>query len=400
MKGLNSESVDLLDRIYNLRTQDSTVLADIEKDKDRVNELKNKTSELKAEIEDKISEITSMQKKINKQAKDVKELFAKVKKDQFAELSEALNIDFNPEVICHKIDMFLPDSIGKLETDKERLKEQLVKIDNEYTSAVIRYEELGFRYNEAIKDQERLERFINQALDSNINATREEIVSLLAKFGFSFEEQRSVAKLLMFPEDGLIEYNSALKDKLKVDNNVMSVDVKAEKLEDKDKKEEIKEEKIETPTIEEAKPLEEEKEEIVIKEDAPKTREEFREEKLSQKDEIIKFLKDNGYDYLEFTNDEFEKIVSGFDEGILSKNIALIDALGIEKDFFYGNASLLVDYELENKINKLKELGKMPKDIYLNANVLAKYNYKELESAIDTLRESGLDPKSVPLMAY
>ena len=48
----------------------------------------------------------------------------------------------------------------------------------------------------------------------------------------------------------------------------------------------------------------------------------------------------------------------------------------------------------------LKRVGKQAQDIYLNPNVLVKYNYNELESAIRVLNESGLDPRNVPLMAY
>ena len=39
-------------------------------------------------------------------------------------------------------------------------------------------------------------------------------------------------------------------------------------------------------------------------------------------------------------------------------------------------------------------------NIYLNPNVLIKYNLMELDSAIKVLEDSGLEPKNVPLMAY
>jgi len=61
---------------------------------------------------------------------------------------------------------------------------------------------------------------------------------------------------------------------------------------------------------------------------------------------------------------------------------------------------LLYDRELEQKISKLIEVGKEPFDIYLNPNILIKYNIKDLDSTIDRLKNSGLDPKKVPLIAY
>ena len=55
---------------------------------------------------------------------------------------------------------------------------------------------------------------------------------------------------------------------------------------------------------------------------------------------------------------------------------------------------------MKSKIDKLTNVGKLPQDIYLNPSVLTKYNLVELDSAIKTLEESGLEPKNVPLMAY
>ena len=64
------------------------------------------------------------------------------------------------------------------------------------------------------------------------------------------------------------------------------------------------------------------------------------------------------------------------------------------------NVSLLYDKEFESKVNKLMEIGKDAFDVYLNPDVLIKYNKKSLDSVIDTFKNSGLDPKIVPLMAY
>ena len=48
----------------------------------------------------------------------------------------------------------------------------------------------------------------------------------------------------------------------------------------------------------------------------------------------------------------------------------------------------------------LVNVGKDPFDIYLNPNVLLKYDLEELKQAINILTDSGLDPKKVPLMAF
>ena len=58
------------------------------------------------------------------------------------------------------------------------------------------------------------------------------------------------------------------------------------------------------------------------------------------------------------------------------------------------------DKQMKEKIEKLTSIGKMPQDIYLNPSVLTKYDLNGLNNAIDVLKQSGLDAKNVPLIAY
>ena len=60
----------------------------------------------------------------------------------------------------------------------------------------------------------------------------------------------------------------------------------------------------------------------------------------------------------------------------------------------------MLDSELTEKINILLELGKEPIDIYLNPSVLEKYSKDNLKDVIESLKNNGMDPKNVPLMAY
>ena len=98
--------------------------------------------------------------------------------------------------------------MNSLNSEKKKCAEELIKVEDEMNDAITRISELGIRKEEAISNQERLNRYFELALDSNINITRDEITLLLSKFGFTEEEQREAAKLLMFPEDGLFEYES------------------------------------------------------------------------------------------------------------------------------------------------------------------------------------------------
>ena len=61
---------------------------------------------------------------------------------------------------------------------------------------------------------------------------------------------------------------------------------------------------------------------------------------------------------------------------------------------------MMYDKELIEKVKLLLASGKEVLDIYLNPNVLVKYSLSELQKAIDTIKNNGMDPKEVPLMAY
>ena len=81
-------------------------------------------------------------------------------------------------------------------------------------------------------------------------------------------------------------------------------------------------------------------------------------------------------------------------------NIEYLNKIGLNKDLLIDNIEFFNDSELKSKIEKLLEIGKTPFDIYLNPNILNKYNLNELTKVINELKESGLDPKKVPLMAF
>ena len=65
-----------------------------------------------------------------------------------------------------------------------------------------------------------------------------------------------------------------------------------------------------------------------------------------------------------------------------------------------NHIAMLYDKELKDKVKMLLNVGKEVDDISLNPNVLLKYNKEELKNVIDTIKNGGMDPKDIPLMAY
>ncbi len=406
MRNLNTEMRMLLDKLYNLRGEDSVILVSMAKEKDEAVKTKERTSKRTTELQGQIEKLTSEKEVLAKEGESFKNALETIRRDDFVNVLKELSIAFDPNELKKELDVKLPKTLEEFASEKDKAEKELVLVEDEMNKATTKIEELGIRKDEALSNQERLNKYFELALEGNINITRDEITSLLEKFNFSEEEQREAAKLLMFPEDGLFEYETNYKNR---QSGKSISDVFKEAKETKtpviDVEPVVKPESIDTFKFDFMKDVEEtpKAETPVVSEiktgnvEAPK-----KEETKNQpsKESLIKLLESLGYDYLDFTSNDFEKLLANYDEETIKKNTEYIKSLKITLDFFADNVELLYDKEMSNKIEKLTSIGKMPQDIYLNPTVLTKYDLKGLNAAINLLNQSGLEPKNVPLIAY
>lgn len=358
MKMLTAEITKLLDKLYNLRGDDSVVLANMEKEKAKASATKERTTEEKEKLQVKIENLTEEERVLGEEGEKLVETLSRIKTDDFKTVLEKLNIDFNPDKLSEEINRLLPRTIDKVKEEKEIAKADLVRVEAEMNTAIATLEELIIRKDEAMSNQARLNEYFDLALQGNINITRDSITSLLEKFDFSEDEQREAAKILMFPEDALYEYEK----KIKAGESGKSI----------------------------SEVFAEAKENLVLED----------EKKLSPKEELVELLKELSFDYLDFTSNDLEKILANYNSKTLRENVEYAKEKNMNLDIFIDNVELLYDKDFKNKIDKLIEIGKDPLDIYLNPTVLKKYSIKDLENTIAKLKNSGLDPKKVPLLAY
>lgn len=372
MKALSPDVSALLDKLYNLRGEDSVVLVEMDKQKNKAEETKTRTTEEKKNLQEKIADLETQHEELDLQGEKLIELLSGINRDDYATVLDRLRIDFDPQSLVEKLNKSLPRTIDSVVLDTKKAEEQLVKVEEEMNTAITTIEELGIRRDTALANQEKLNEYFELALSGRINITRDSITSLLEQFNFTEEEQREAAKVLMFPEDALFSYDEKINAKEKSGKSISEV---------------IAEAKSAEPVVEEAfKIVEEEPVAVEVQ------------EKLGN--DIISLLDNAGIDYLDFTSQELDYLNANYDEELISKNIKFIKNLGIELDVFVNHVSLMIDTELQEKINMLLSVGKEPIDIYLNPSMLEKFTVQKLESAIATLRSNGMDPKNVPLMAY
>ena len=386
MKELSNNVRVLLEKLYNLRGDNSVILKKMDEEREEAIETKERTKNEKAILLKEIENLTEEEKTLAEEGNKLMEVLGNIHRSDFAFVLERLNIDFDPNALNTRVTRQLPETIAKVVEANKKASEKLENVENEMNNAITKIEELGIRKDEALSNQTKLNDIFSLALSGNINITRDEITSLLEKFDFNEEERREAAKILMFPEDALYTFDENFQKK---DIEETPVEFKEEtKPEEIQALEETKESANQDSQLEEifTKVVEENVDEKSLKE-------------ASNNNELEKLL--NQYDlYSSQFNKEDLTTLENSDLNTIKANLEELKEKEFDLKIVLTNTTLLYDTELKDKIARLLSVGKEIKDINLEPNVLVKYNLEGLNNTINVLEISGLDPKKVPLMAY
>lgn len=434
MKVLSSDVKALLDKLYNLRGEDSVILAKMNKERQEAIETGERTKNEKEILLSKIEKLSNEEKTLQEEGEKLTSILSNINRDDFSNVLDRLQIDFDPASINDKISKMLPETIEKVVSENKLASEELESVETEMNNAITKVEELGIRKDEALSNQAKLNEYFDLALEGNINITRDAITSLLEKFDFNEDEQREAAKILMFPEDALYEYDASYKSGAQTSGKTITeVLMEAKKESKAETKENKKEEHIEinedTPSLEnifesvmeendfskETTEQTEEKTETPVEPDIkeevkplfsdseePKVVAPSKEERdnESNNNDVKTLLTKLGININSISEEKIKKVMENYDEELITKNIESLKAHNINLEILIDNTELVYDKELNEKIEKLISIGKESRDISLMPSVLVKYDLKGLNNTINVLQISGLDPKKVPLMAY
>lgn len=422
MKMLSTEVRTLLDKLYNLRGEDSVILTKMNKEREEAIETQERTKNEKEILIKEIDKLTAEETALAEEGKKLTTVLSSINKDDFSTVLDRLKIDFDPDVINEKINKMLPDTIAKVVAENKKATEKLENIEIEMNNAITKVEELGIRKDEALSNQAKLNEYFELALAGNINITRDEITNLLEKFDFSENEQREAAKILMFPEDALYEYDASYRSGEKssgktitevlVEAKKESENVQAENNNSNNSenyldsvKESAKQDSVleeifdkvikENTSIENENSEDNKTQSSIFEEVAP-----VAEDQQSEKEKLYGIMRESGLSPDDFSPKVLEKLLENYDAETLKTNVEELKNKNIDLRILKENIEILYDKELIQKLDKLFELGKEARDISLMPNVLVKYDLKGLNNTINVLQISGLDPKKVPLMAY
>lgn len=417
MKALSNEVKNLLDRLYNLRGEDSVILTKMNKEREEAIETQERTKNEKEVLLQEIDRLSEDEKTLAEEGEKLTSVLSSINRDDFANVLERLKLDFEPAQLNEKVSSMLPNTISEIVSEKDAASKKLEEVETEMNNAITKVEELGIRKDEALSNQAKLNEYFDLALSGNINITRDAITSLLDKFDFSENDSREAAKLLMFPEDALYEYDASFKSGDKQSGKTISEVIAEAKQESKDQtaplvaepkeelnapenKEQIEEVSEVKESVNEAPVLEDIFSQVIDEIEIPHEEIQKVEDSQSEKDKLLKVLDENGLNTFDFKDEDLKKIMEHYDSETLSNNVATLKSNKIDIKILKDNVELLYDKELAQKIEKLLSLGKVAKDISLMPSVLTKYDLQGLNNTINVLQISGLDPRKVPLMAY
>ena len=407
MKVLPNEVKSLLDKIYNLRGEDSVILARMTREREEAIETQERTKNEKEILLQEIEKLTKEEKTLAEEGEKLTSLLASINKDDFATVLDRLKIDFDPDAINEKVNKMLPETIAEVTNENKNASEKLENVETEMNNAITKVEELGIRKEEALNAQAKLNEYISLALAGNINITRDAITNLLEKFDFNENEQREAAKLLMFPEDALYEYDASYKSKDQTTGKTITeVLMEAKKESNKESEKSMSNANVDVEEVKQSANKESVLEEIfdkVIEENTivdESKKDIIENNEPSEKEKIMEAMQEVGLKYNEFTSEDIEKLLTNYDLDLLKHNVNELKNREIDLNIIKNNVELLYDKELKEKIDKLLELGKEARDISLMPNVLVKYDLKGLNNTINVIQISGLDPRKVPLIAY
>ena len=326
MKTLSNEVKNLLDRLYNLRGEDSVILTKMNKEREDAIETQERTKNEKEVLLQEIERLSQDEKTLAEEGEKLTSVLSSINRDDFANVLERLNLDFEPALLNEKVNSMLPNTISEIVSEKDAASKKLEEVETEMNNAITKVEELGIRKDEALSNQAKLNEYFDLALSGNINITRDAITSLLDKFDFSENDSREAAKLLMFPEDALYEYDASQKSSDKQSGKTISEVIAEAKQESKDQifdapvqpeKVEIKNEKEEIPNISEVKEsvnetpaLEDIFSQVIDQIEVPIQEEQVNvEDNKSEKEKLLQLLDENGLNKFNFKDEDLKKIM-------------------------------------------------------------------------------------------
>ena len=213
----NKNVTILLDRLYNLTGEDNIVIKEIE---ERIANAEQKVSEIEESIAHSKSEQDEKERKLSlflTQKEQFEKVFEGLTDESFSAL-RGINVNLEVGTLLSTVESKAPEYVELLMSAINDHKKRIEELEEEKNSILA---ELVKLKEELIVQNERrtqLTSLLEQSLSPN-EIERESLTPIFVKkvlspFGiFSPEEITSLTKLIMFPDDGLYEYDEKYEER-------------------------------------------------------------------------------------------------------------------------------------------------------------------------------------------
>ena len=197
---------NVLEKLKNLIEPESSILSELHNKKNKNEEI---VAKAKASITSKNERITSIKNDIDTLATEKKLLtdaFASLKDTDLSLITSVLKLKINIKDDLDKLTNQLPLQITIRENDIADLENGITKENENLSNANAAISKLCQELEDALKNQAELRSLLAAATSSQVEKTRDEVISILKKVNFDDKEAYKTAKLILFPEDELVPF--------------------------------------------------------------------------------------------------------------------------------------------------------------------------------------------------
>lgn len=217
MTTLTQEILNLLDKLYNFRSEDSIIIKEINDEIKRLEDLVKEESEKSAAADNHRTEVTNTLEEYNREKEDFEKRFENLDDhsyDGLRAIGVGLDIGTMRDLINDKNNSYVDSLTAEITSAKKEVDDACSKISS-YSNEI---EDRHSKLLEAETYRKDLNDMLSQALSSDEiekdSISKAYVKENLTKLGrFSDTEINELAKLIMFPEDCLAEYDRTYQER-------------------------------------------------------------------------------------------------------------------------------------------------------------------------------------------
>ncbi len=389
---LRNDQRKLLERLYNLKSDDSDVISNIRQSISANEETGQRIQTEKEDCENQKSSKTDRKVQIENQYQKFLDDLKGISKDSYTVLLEEAEESFDPEAMLERIKERIPKRLEEIETLITSLEEKIAASENALSENSLTAQELEEKLADAERVRADLAKLIDESLHGNGSITRDSVEEILAKLGFKEEEIIELGKMILFPQGTLESFDAEYQER-KTEGHTVP---------------EILGARPEEPTAEptpESEPIK-----VVGSEPTgaaePNTTpsEDASVEKVTETPETAPEAADYSEFYEQtgiqpgFLSEQAVAELSAVNKPqLIKENYATLTSLEISDTNIKTYYSALIDPDLNGKIKLFQELGKTSIDMNLNFPTLLVYSLADLEELKTLCEESDLSLGNIPL---